>query len=160
MVATCFERPETYAQKAFDTGVVPRFAIPACGIFQVSDCARFGKGNLKNRLVKAILRDVEDCYLSYSRVADRSMADPLLVFESDAVAARPIPPFFIPAGGRDPLKADSQRLHSALRAREVEASCEVYPGELHAFHALIWRTQARACWRESLRLARKWAAPD
>jgi len=157
VVATCFERPEPYAQAAFATGVVPRFAIPACGIFQVSDCARFGHGRLKNKLVKAVLRDVEDCYLSECGLEDRTMADPLLLLESTADPARPLPPFFIPAAGRDPLKADSRRLNDALVSRGVESSCEVYRGEVHAFHALIWRKQARACWRRSLELARHWA---
>jgi acetyl esterase len=25
----------------------------------------------------------------------------------------------------------------------------IYPGELHAFHALVWRRQARQSWRET-----------
>ena len=157
VVATCFERPEPYAQRAFETGVVPRFAVPACGIFQVSDCARFGGRRLRDRAIMAVLRDVEDCYLPDSGNLDTTMADPLLLLESDTPSVRPLPPFFIPAAGRDPLREDSLRLEGALRAREVEATCEIYPGEMHAFHALIWRKHARACWRQTLRFARRCA---
>ena len=153
VVAACFERPEPYAHQVYETGIRPRFAIPACGIFQVSDCARFGEGGLRNKLIRAVVRDVEDAYLADPKITDTTMADPLLVFESQARAIRPLPPFFLPVGGRDPLLIDSQRLHRALCARGGASTCEVYPGEVHAFHAFIWRAQARQCWRQSLAFA-------
>jgi acetyl esterase len=37
----------------------------------------------------------------------------------------------------------------ALRNLGVEAVEEYYPGELHAFHALVMRANAQKCWRDT-----------
>ena len=34
-----------------------------------------------------------------------------------------------------------------------------YPGELHAFHAFIWRTQARQCWADWFEFAEPFRQP-
>jgi acetyl esterase len=48
----------------------------------------------------------------------------------------------------DPLKEDNRRMSQALRDRGVEVEERLYPGEPHAFHALVFRKQARQCWRD------------
>src|SRR5690606_20004456 len=42
-IATCYPRPEPWARRVFDLGVTPRVAVPACGIFQVTDAGRFAR---------------------------------------------------------------------------------------------------------------------
>ena len=58
---------------------------------------------------------------------------------------------FATVGTRDPLIDDTQRLEAALRARGVRHEARYYPGEMHAFHALIWRDNAKRCWRDTFR---------
>jgi len=50
----------------------------------------------------------------------------------------------------DPLREDNQRLCRALELRGTKAEERVYPGEPHAFHALIFRKAARQCWVDML----------
>jgi acetyl esterase len=96
--------------------------------------------------------EVTDAYLGEAGLAaasDHALADPLLLLEDDPVLARPLPPVFLSVGTRDPLEDDTRRLHRALGA--LRAPCEVcyYDGERHAFHALVWRPNARRCWRDT-----------
>ena len=81
---------------------------------------------------------------------DHLLADPLLLFEKGMIPERPIPPFFLPVGGGDPLCSDSLRMQVALQQLGVDAVTKVYGRELHAFHAFIWRKEARNCWRDMI----------
>jgi acetyl esterase len=152
-VATCYERPEPFAQRAFALGVVPRAVIPACAILQVSDAARFGRRKSLPAVVDDVLVQVSDAYL---RGVDRAvpgaldLADPLCLFERGAQPDRPLPSFFVPVGTKDPLLDDTRRLERALAGLGVECEARYYEGEVHAFHALVWRRAARRCWRDTL----------
>lgn len=149
-VATCYPRPEPWAKAVFDAGVVPRVVAPACGIFQVSDVNRYARAGLTNRFDQAAIEDCEDCYLpEAAQRANPGLADPLCIIENEA-PSRPLPPAFLPVGGSDPLKDDNRRMAEALAHRGTETVERVYPGEIHAFHALIFRRQARQCWEEML----------
>jgi acetyl esterase len=77
------------------------------------------------------------------------LADPLVVFERGEQPARPLPPFFLPVGTKDPLLPDTRRLAVALRRLGGEAKDVYYPGELHAFHAVVLREPARRCWNDT-----------
>jgi acetyl esterase len=150
-VTLAYERDEPFAREAWATGVVPKAVVPACGVFQVSDM-----GRLKRRkpgmssFIADRLAEVESAYLGPDAGAgSRDLADPLLVFERGDRPSRPIPPFFLPVGTRDPLLPDTRRMAEALRKLGVEAVDAYYPGELHAFHALVMREQARRCWRDT-----------
>ena len=59
---------------------------------------------------------------------------------------RPLPPFFISCGEKDPVLTDSVDLDAALRALGVDVELRTYEGELHAFQALPWRPHERASW--------------
>lgn len=147
-VATCFERPEPYARAVFNRGVVPRAALPACGIFQVTGADRYRDRvpGWQYRAIDAVGRR----YLAgHTRASACHLADPLCILESDAQPARPLPPVFAPVGGSDPLVDDTHRLEIALRRRGVPVQAPIYPGEGHAFHALVFRENARRCWRDS-----------
>ncbi len=151
-VATCYERPEPFAREVFDLGVVPSVTMPFCAILQVTDTERFRVRRKLPFWVDTVLRDVTDSYLAGaddSREGGLGLADPLLVIEGDQAPARPLPPHFLPVGTKDPLLDDSRRMAAALDARGVPCEARYYPGELHAFQAIVWRKAARRCWRDA-----------
>jgi acetyl esterase len=149
-VACCYPREEPWARAVFDAGVVPKAIAPACGLFQVSDTQRYKRAGLTNCFTQAVLSDCEDCYLpEEAQRASPGLADPVCIIEQEA-PSRPLPPAFLPVGGIDPLRADNHRMSEALLARGVETQERVYPGEPHAFHAFVFRKQARQCWVEML----------
>lgn len=150
-LALAYERPEPFARLAFDTGVVPRAVLPACGVFQVSDIRRLArrKPNMAPFVVER-LAEVEAAYLGPEpRAGSLDLADPVCVVERGVQPARPLPPFFLPVGTKDPLLPDNRRLAVALRALGVEAEERYYPGELHAFHAFVMLEAARRCWQDT-----------
>ena len=152
-ICCCYRRPEPFAQRAFATGLVPTAVAPACAPLQVTNPGRLNRKRKLPRWVNDILEGMNEQYVG--RLHDRTpgeldLADPLHVFERQERPDRPLPGFFVPIGTRDPLLDDTRRLDRALKAMGVECEARYYEGELHAFHALFWRRQARRCWREQL----------
>jgi acetyl esterase len=154
-VMSCFERSERYAQRVFETGVVPRVFMPYCGMLQVSDAHRFKRR--KPRLSTFINDRLIEVTASYLGPRERELggeldlADPLVVLEREDRAARPIPACFATVGTADPLLPDTRRLEAALARRGAACEAIYYPREVHAFHAMVWRPQARRCWADSYR---------
>jgi len=161
-IALAYERPEPYAQRAFATGVIPKAVLPACGVFQVSDLSRLKrrKPNM-SPFIADRLAEVESAYLGPTgeRGANLDLADPLLFFERGERPARPLPPFFLPVGTKDPLLPDTRRLAEALGAMGVENETRYYPGELHAFHAFVMRQSARQCWKDTFAFLDRYVSP-
>jgi acetyl esterase len=162
-IMASYRRPEPWAGAVFDAAVRPRAVIAACGLLQVSDSARFARLPQGNSFTRAILATVEGDYVAsvdtYSSGA-LDLADPLLFFERGDSPARPLPAFFAFAGTNDPVFDDTKRLTAALR--KVGAHCEerIYPGAGHAFHAFVFRRQARQLWADTFAfLARQEDAP-
>lgn len=151
-VMACFERPEDWAAKVHDAGVPPVACLPACGLLQVSDTARFHRRRPLRRFIREQIESCEHSYLHGARVGAGGvdLADPLLVLESDVPAARPLPPFFALVGTRDPLLDDTRRLEAALRARNAEVEARYYPGGAHAFHAVPLLASSRRAWSHQL----------
>lgn len=154
-LATCFERDEPFARRAFDTGIVPRAWLPYCGVLDVSDLSRFRRrwpdmsAFIHDRLVETRL-----AYLGAEPARHGAMldfADPVRWLEGEAAPDRPLPPCFAMCGTADPLIDDTQRLEKALGARGTACEVHYYPGELHAFHAMVWRKNARHCWTHTFR---------
>ena len=144
------ERPEPFAREAYELGVLPRAVIPACGMHQVSNPERY----VSNRFIRDRLAEVTDAYLGgvplgHDRALD--LADPLLVLESEARLARPLPPFFVHCGTWDILLEDSQRLAEALARRGTTVQSRWYPRGPHAFHAFVVTPQALRCWKDTFR---------
>lgn len=150
-ITLAYEREEPFARAAYATGVVPKAVVPACGVFQVSDLERLKRRKPgMSTFIADRLAEVESAYLGADPSScSRDLADPLLVFERGEAPSRPIAPFFLPVGTRDPLLPDTRRMAVALRNLGVEAVDAYYPGELHAFHALVMRESARKCWRDT-----------
>lgn len=152
-IAATFERPEPYAKRVFDTGVVPVATLPACGMLQVSDTARFVRRKPSfPKFLADRMDEVRTAYLGAhaDAVGDPrlDLADPLVVLERDEAPVRPLPPFFAPCGTADPLLDDTRRLAAALRRRGVDVVDVYYPGEVHAFHAFVFRPAAKKCWND------------
>ena len=125
----------------------------ACGLLQVSDVERFRrrKQSLPIFLLDR-MAEVESAYLrNRHRVAPESLdfADPLVFLERAERPERPIPPFFIPVGTKDPILDDTRRLHAALGSLGATSEARYYEGEVHAFHALVFRPNARRCWGDT-----------
>lgn len=150
-LALAYERPEPFAKEVFATGVIPRAVVPACGVFQVSDLARLKRRKPHmSAFVADRLAEVEAAYLGTGPWPHGlDLADPVVFLEQGQPPARPLPPFFLPVGTKDPLLPDTRRLAAALEALGVEASACYYPGELHAFHAFVMRGSARRCWDDT-----------
>lgn len=152
-VSLSYERPEPFAKLAFDTGVSPRAVLPACGVFQVSDIERLKRRKPSmSAFIADRLREVEHAYLGRGPWdCSLDLADPVHVFERGDPRARPLPPFFLPVGTKDPLLPDTRRLGEALRGLGTEVELQYYPGEFHAFHAFVMREVARKCWGDTFR---------
>lgn len=110
---------------------------------------------------------VFDAAMSY--VGDRvyahdhhNLASPLVLLEEGWAPTRPMPPFFLSVGTRDPLLRDSKRLKAALDRLGVESEMIVAPGEIHGYDAMVWRRAAKEKWlRAHAFLARHMqAAPE
>lgn len=157
-IATCYERPEPYAQLAFRTGIVPKALVLSCGILQVSDPGRFARRRKLPALIAQVIHDVSTGYLGNATATE--LADPLLILEQGKQPARPFPPCFAFVGTRDPVLDDTRRAAAALSRLRVPHEVRYYPGELHAFHALAFRRAARDCWRDKLAFLERALADD
>lgn len=150
---TVVPREEPFARRVFETGVVPRAVVPACGIFQVSDVRRLVRRKPSiSRFIADRLEEVEQTYLGADpsrHLASLDLADPLVWVERGPRLARPLPPFFLPVGTKDPLLPDTRRLAHALRSLGGVAVDRYYRGELHAFHAFPFLPNARRCWTDT-----------
>lgn len=148
-IAACWPRPEPWARRVWALDPRPRVSLPACGLLQVSDPERFNRRKALPFFVRDALRDPAAVYLR-GATAEADLADPLLVLERAQPPERPLPALFLPVGTADPLVDDTRRALTALHRLGARAEARYYPGEMHAFHALIWRPAARLCWEEML----------
>lgn len=138
--------------------------MPACGFLEVAR----GAEELRGQAHPFILGRLELLACAYLNGSEHpALAEPLNELEALARGReapglvslsqpfeRPLPPCFVSVGARDPIAPQSVRLHAALLACGVESHFESYPGQGHAFHALLWRAQAKRCWRDHLNFLR------
>jgi acetyl esterase len=153
-IATTFERPEPWARTAFETGVTARALVPASGLFQTSDLARLTRATPSMpSWVSRRLTNIENQYLAGPK-HDLDLADPVRFLESAARPSRPLPATFLSVGTRDPLLPDTKRMRRALAKRGVPVSAKYYKGEIHAFHAVLFRKAAMRCWDDTFEFLR------
>lgn len=150
-----YQRPEPWARRAYETGLSPRAVVAACGIYQIDDIDRFRRRWPKmSGFIQDRLREVGDAYLgdrSQHDALSLELAEPLTVLERGDAPSRPLPPFFVPCGTKDPLIDDSERLTRALERMGVPCEARYYPGEPHAFHAAVFTENAQRCWVDTYR---------
>ena len=162
VLASCQPFPEAWMRRIHALGTVPRAAILACGILQVSEPERYLEKLSLPPWIYHRVAEVGRAYLAPSSFKDRrstALADPLVILETLSQVDRPLPPIFAPVGTADPLLDDTLRLEKALRSLEVPVDARYYPGELHAFHAFVFRRQARQCWRDTYAFLDRYAPP-
>ncbi len=150
-LAACRPFPQAWMRRVYDIGRPPQTAILACGIFQVSEPERFRRRFDLPEWLYHRLAEVGRDYLGPSRFHARqpsALADPLVLLEGSPKLHRPFPRTFAPVGTADPLIDDTRRLHRAFQHLDIPIEARYYPGEAHAFHAFLWRAQARQCWRD------------
>jgi acetyl esterase len=148
-LATTFRRAERFAAEVYETGVVPRAVVAACGLFEVSRPERF-RG--QHAFFRDRVEEVAEAYLGGLHLPQALMdfADPVRALERGEVPDRPLPPVFLPCGTWDFLLDDSRRLHRALiAAGSTRSRFEAYARGPHAFHALVFTSAARECWRDT-----------
>lgn len=151
-LAACYERAEPWARRVFELGVVPEVALPICGMLQVSDPERVLPLTDIHGWIKERVLHISESYLGDQPAGPgRDFADPLCVLERGAQPQRPLPAVFAGVGTADPLRDDTTRLERALATLGVRHDVRSYAGEVHAFHAFIWRPAAQALWRDMLR---------
>jgi acetyl esterase len=151
-LTTAIRRDEPWARAVFDSDVRVRACVPGCAVLQVSDQARFWRKRPLPPWVVAQLEELEQGYLPrHLRAGGTTLADPLLLLEGRPQLDRPLPPFFAIGGTRDPILDDTRRLGPALDGLGVENEIDIYEGEIHAFHALVYRPNAREAWKRTYR---------
>jgi acetyl esterase len=153
-IASCWQRDEPWARDVFALGRVPSAVVAACGLLQVRGTDRFRGTRPLAVLFHDHVVHIADSYLGLDARDDDpelDLADPLCVLETADAPQRPLPPFFAPVGTRDPVADDTRRLAGALRRLGVPCEAPEYEGEPHAFHALVFRRNARRCWSHTYR---------
>jgi acetyl esterase len=149
-IAACYQRNEPCARAVWNLDRVPRAVVAACGALHVSDIERFASRGLPDWILDRIVVTSEAYLGPGARFSERrALADPLVLLESSDPPQRPLPSFFVPVGTKDPLLDDTRRLKAVLDRMEAVCEARYYEGEVHAFHALIWREGARRCWQDT-----------
>lgn len=143
------DEDDVWAQRVYDANPTIVAVMPACGVLQVSGINRLWSNHRFDPITRGVLSAMQRDYLPEvdSLTGPTLWADPLLVVERRALT-RPLPPMFTFCGTGDVLLHDTIRLGARLRKLGVRSECEIYPGEMHAFHALVWRPGARKVWRQ------------
>jgi acetyl esterase/lipase len=129
---------------------------------QVSNPMRQVLNPAGSRLALNVARDIAESYLGVGNTqsaSDTQMADPIRVLEECGAPAKPMPPVFSGVGTIDLCCEDVLRLERACQKLQVPATIHYYENEVHAFHVLRWRSNARLFWQENMKFLRTIAAP-
>jgi acetyl esterase len=161
---TVTAREEPLFARVYDANIPLRAVATAYPFCDVTDSARLWENGRLHRMAKRISFDATASYLG-SAVFDLErapyLASPLVWLERpDFRPSRPLPPFCLSAGTRDPLLAHSKRLKAALERHGGSADLFIAPGEIHGFDALTWRPQARLKWQHTHRFLAHHMAKD
>jgi acetyl esterase len=142
-----------FARRVYDANISIRAILSTYPYLDLTD--RYETHPRLARWYKMALFDAASSYLSHHVFAEEHdiLASPIRALEGAGRAGagftpdRPLPPFFIACGSRDPFLQQCQRLKEALDRLDVPAELFIAPGEIHAFDAMVWRAPARAKWK-------------
>jgi acetyl esterase len=149
-IANAVRRPEPFARRVFDANIPIRATVCTYPFGDVTDLARYLEHPKLGFLLKGMLFDAASSYVGhgvYDLGAIAPLASPVLLLENDFEATRPLSPFFLSVGTRDPLLRHSRRMKQALERLGVEVELFIAPGEIHGFDAMVWRPAAREKWK-------------
>ena len=121
-------------------------------MLEVSNVERFARIRKMPKFIQDRIEEVTDAYLLNQAslpAGELELANPLHIFEGGRQPDRRLPAFFLPVGADDVIADDTRRLFDALKRMDADCDACYYPNEGHAFHALIWKDNARACWRHT-----------
>lgn len=147
-----YPRPEAFAQRLFERNLMLKAAIASYGFLDLTDADRFMSDPHLPGWAKTMLLDSAACYVGENVRAGAKAAplsSPLVLLEELAPPARPIPPFFVTCGTKDPLLPHSRRLKDVLDRMGVPCELLVHPGEVHGYDAFLWRQAAQDKWRRA-----------
>jgi acetyl esterase len=142
-----WERPEPYAQQVFERGVRPFAVLPACGLLEVHNAARYLQDESIPKWIRQRMEIICEGYLGTEKAAD--LASPLRLIEDAAGPQGALPPLLAICGTTDPLLADTLRLGAAIKAHGLEGAIKTYEGVHHAFHAFPGKQSDKA-WTDQL----------
>jgi len=143
-------RPEPYARRLFDAQLPLAAVMATYPLLDVHDVHRWQDHPTMSWWVKDMLLDAATSYVGSRAWAPRdddALHSPLVLLERGPTLDRPLPPFFLSVGTRDPLLAHSRRLKDVLDRMGSECVLHVSPGEIHGFDAMVWREPAKDKWR-------------
>jgi acetyl esterase len=153
-------RPEPLAKSLFERNPPIIAVLAVYGFLDLENLERFRNPNMP-WYVRRLIVDAATSYVGRPvrvRARQSPLASPLRLLSQDpTIGARPLPPFFIACGTRDPLLVDSKKLHAVLDARGVPNELSIHPEEIHGFNAMLWRREARAMWRSAYEFLDRWA---
>jgi acetyl esterase len=140
------------ARAVMAKGPPPKVLLPACGYLEVSRPERHALARPIPGWMNGRIHEVSRQYLPghAEPLAEHRFANPLVFLETAAKPDRPWPATFAIVGDKDPVLGDSLRLPDAVRRFGVPAEARVYPGGIHAFHAMWFRALAKAAWTDQL----------
>ena len=144
------EPTEPIAQRVWGLDARPAAVLPACGILQVSEGARYLQREELAQWVRGRIKVVCESYLPTPSAEpdENTLADPLCFLERADPPTRPLPAVFAVCGDADPIREDTDRLSTALTRFDGDGEVRFYPGG-HAFHAFVWRPDARSAWDDT-----------
>jgi acetyl esterase len=147
-VAASYRRPEPFARRVYDASLPLRATIATYPFLDMAYTESYLANPKMPRWAKALLMDAAVSYLGpdvKNLARSAPLASPLTIIERER-PDRPLPPFFLSVGTKDPLIRCSKRLKAALDAHGVPAELHISPGEMHGYDALVWREPARKKW--------------
>lgn len=148
VAASYQEEPDPWAERVYAAQPNIHAVVPACGALQVSGIKRLWTKPHSDPVTRVMLSAMQRDYLPRHEdlLHPPMWADPLLLVERRRME-RALPPTFVFCGTSDVLLDDTVRLGARLRTLGVPSRCELYNREMHAFHALLWRDNARLSWK-------------
>jgi acetyl esterase len=157
-VASSWRRRELFARRVFDANVSLRAVVATYPFLDLGYTQEYLANPKMPGWAKALLVDAARSYVGndlVSAVEQCPLASPLRIVESGS-PDRPLPPFFLAVGTRDPLLRCSKRLKAALDALDTPCELHVSPGEVHGYDAMMWRPMAKEKWRATHAFLDQW----
>jgi len=140
-----------FARRLFDADLPLRAVVSTYPFLDMRDAHAYLRHPKLAPWLKWLVFDAAVSYVGARVYTDDhdNLASPLALLEGGYAPERPLPPFFLSCGTRDPLLGDSKRLARALDRLGVDHELVIAPGEIHGYDAMVWRGAAKEKWRRA-----------